>query len=207
GEDSHAATVFSVLCRPFAISTVSVVNVCYRGRMAARRYQGSFDHPLRAFLIGMSLLVLLFGGFVVGIEAGTNPRRVADIQTVTIDGQTITLAANTETVTTTILKDGKTKLVRVPGESFTRVVTVTEQGEVVLIGVVAPAKTLDGGRTVVPAVVTTLANPVTLPASTVTLPPETLTDIVTSTVTETETSTVTETVIEPAGSEPDSTSP
>jgi hypothetical protein len=182
-----------------AISTVLVVKVCYRGPMAARRYQGSFEHPLRAFVIGMSLLVLLFGGFVVGIEAGTNPRRVSDVQTVTIDGQTITLAAHARTVTTKILKDGKTKLVSVPGESFTRVVTVTKEGKVILIGVVAPAKTIDGGRTVVPAAVTTLANPVTLPASTVTLPPETLTEIVTATVTETQTATVTETVTDTGG--------
>lgn len=183
------------------------MKVCYRGGMPARRYQGSFEHPVRAFAVGMTLLVLLFSGFALGIEAGTKPHRVADVQTVTIDGQTVTLAGDTRTVTTTVLKDGKTKLVRVPGESFTRVVTVTKRGDVVLIGVVAPAKTIDGGRTVVPAVVTTLANPVTLPSSTVTLPPETVTSIATSTVTQTDTQTVTETVTDTSSSAPSSTSP
>jgi len=153
----------------------------------------------------MSLLVLLFCGFAVGIEAGTKPRRVSDVQTVTINGETVTLAADTHTVTTTVLKDGKTRLVRVPGESFTRVVTVTQKGEIVLIGVVAPATTVDG-RTVVPAV-TTLAEPVTLPAETVTLPPETVTDTQTETVTETQTETVTETVTDSSGEQPSSTSP
>ena len=41
--------------------------------MRDSRYHGSFDHPVRAFLIGVTLLVLLFGGFVVGTEAGTHP--------------------------------------------------------------------------------------------------------------------------------------
>ncbi|MDX6551764.1 MAG: hypothetical protein QOH74_252 [Gaiellales bacterium] len=174
--------------------------------MAARRYQGSFEHPVRAFLIGMSLLVLLFGGFVVGIEAGTKPRQVSDVQTVTIDGKTITLAPSTDTVAETILKNGKTRLVRVAGESFTRVVTVTKEGRTILIGVVTPART-DQGGTVIPAAMTTLPEPVTLPASTVTLPPETITQISTSTVTETTTSTVTETVNGTSGAEPSSTSP
>ena len=41
--------------------------------MRGARYHGGFDHPVRSFVIGVALLVLLFGGFVVGVEAGTHP--------------------------------------------------------------------------------------------------------------------------------------
>jgi len=177
---------------PLCVFRVLVVGVCYRGPVATRRYQGSFDHPVRAFFIGMSLLMLLFGGFAVGIEAGTDPRRVADVQTITVDGETLTLAADPKTVTEKELRDGKTKLVRVKGESFTRVVTVTKEGRIVLIGGVDPAEPGEG-KPVLPTAVTTLAEPVTLPAETVTLPPETFTETATTTVTETATVTVTET--------------
>jgi hypothetical protein len=162
--------------------------------MAPRRYHGSFDHPVRAFAIGMTLLVLLFGGFVIGIEAGTKPTSVsAAVRTVTIDGQTVTLPGDTKTVTSTILKNGKTILVQVPGEQFTRVITVRDDGSRFVVGVVAPARTTQGGR-VVPASVVTLTEAVPVPA--VTLPATTVTETATetSTVTETATSTVTETV-------------
>ena len=63
--------------------------------MRDSRYHGSFDHPVRAFLIGVTLLVLLFGGFVVGIEAGTNPieQTGATVRVVTMKGhvQTVTV--------------------------------------------------------------------------------------------------------------------
>jgi hypothetical protein len=190
---------------PFCGFRVLVGEVCYRGPMPARRYQGSFDHPVRAFFIGMSLLMLLFGGFVVGIEAGTNPRRVADVQTITVNGKTLTLAADPQTITATELRDGKTKLVRVKGESFTRVVTVTKEGRTVVIGVVAPAKTVDG--TVLPTDITPLQTPVTLPPTTVTvtLPLETTTVTTTEVVTTTVTSTVTDTGS--GSSEPSETTP
>jgi hypothetical protein len=57
------------------------------------RYHGSFEHPVRAFLIGVTLLVLLFGGFVVGTEAGTHPIEQAGAteRVVTMTGRTKTV--------------------------------------------------------------------------------------------------------------------
>src|SRR4051794_41244506 len=57
--------------------------------MRQSQYQGGFDHPVRAFVIGVTLLVLLFGGFAVGIEAGTHPRTLG-VSTVEVSGTAVT---------------------------------------------------------------------------------------------------------------------
>jgi hypothetical protein len=89
--------------------------------MRGGQYQGGFDHPLRAFLIGVTLLVLLFGGFVVGVEAGTNPRSLA-VSTIKVSG-----TASTDVVTQKVhsrLITVQGKVVTLPGTSTTRVVKV-----------------------------------------------------------------------------------
>jgi hypothetical protein len=86
------------------------------------RYHGGFDHPVRAFLIGVTLLVLLFGGFVVGTEAGTHPTEQAGAteRVVTMTGSTKTVA-----VTATFLRtvsNGHTSVVKLPGSVHREVV-------------------------------------------------------------------------------------
>jgi hypothetical protein len=142
------------------------------------RYHGSFDHPVRAFLIGVTLLVLLFGGFVVGTEAGKNPieQTSAAVRVVTTKGHVETIAVPVPAVRTVI--DGRTRVVTLPGTVRQQVVggktTYT-------YAAIEPAPGADSGLTVsgatifVPTTVT-----VTTPPETVTSPPETVT------VTETE---------------------
>jgi len=142
------------------------------------RYHGSFDHPVRAFLIGVTLLVLLFGGFVVGTEAGKNPieQTSAAVRVVTTKGHVETIAVPVPAVRTVI--DGRTRVVTLPGTVRRQVVggktTYT-------YAAIEPAPGADSGLTVsgatifVPTTVT-----VTTPPETVTSPPETVT------VTETE---------------------
>ncbi len=146
--------------------------------MRDSRYHGSFDHPVRAFLIGVTLLVLLFGGFVVGTEAGTHPieqtREAVSVVTVKGHVQTTTVAVGRRVV------NGQTSVVTLPGLVRREVVG----GKTTLVySALEPAPGGSSGVTdsgaslfVVPTTVT-----VTTPPDTVTAPP------VTVTVTETET--------------------
>ncbi len=141
--------------------------------MRDSRYHGSFDHPVRAFLIGVTLLVLLFGGFAVGIEAGTHPieRTGAAVQVLTTKGRVQTITVPVPVVRTVI--NGHTSVVTLPGAVRRQVVggktTYT-------YGTIEPAPGADTGITdsaatvFVPTTVT-----VTEPPETVTSPPETVT--------------------------------
>jgi hypothetical protein len=141
------------------------------------RYQVSFDHPVRAFVIGVTLLVLLFGGFVVGIEAGKNPieQTGAAVRVVTTKGRVQTITVPVPVVRTVI--NGHSSVVTLPGEVRRQVVggktTYT-------YGAIVPAPGADTGITdsaatvFVPTTVT-----VTSPPETVTSPPETVTVTVT----------------------------
>jgi hypothetical protein len=144
------------------------------------RYHGSFDHPVRAFLIGVTLLVLLFGGFVVGIEAGKNP-----IEQTSAAVRVVTLKGHVQTTTVPVpvgrnVSNGLTSVVRLPGSVHRQVVG----GKTIYVyRAIEPAPSGSSGVTdsgaslfVVPTTVT-----VTTPPETVTAPPETVT------VTETET--------------------
>ena len=147
--------------------------------MRDSRYHGSFDHPVRAFLIGVTLLVLLFGGFVVGIEAGKNPieQTSAAVRVVTTKGHVQTIRSRCRCAH----RDQRPhQRVTLPGTVRRQVVggktTYT-------YGVIEPAPGADTG-------ITDSAATVFVPTTvTVTTPPDT----VISTVTETETTTVTET--------------
>ena len=84
--------------------------------MRDSRYHGSFDHPVRAFLIGVTLLVLLFGGFVVGTEAGKNPieQTSAAVRVVTTKGHVRDDHGPGVPVVRTVI-NGHTSVVTLPG--------------------------------------------------------------------------------------------
>ena len=149
--------------------------------MRDSRYHGGFDHPVRAFLIGVTLLVLLFGGFVVGIEAGKNPieQTGAAVRVVTTKGHVHTVTVGLPVVSTVI--DGRTSVVTLPGSVRRRVVVIHRHGKTIYAyATIQPA--FAGGTSL-----TNSASTVYEPAPvTVTTPPETVTaPPVTVTVTET----------------------
>jgi hypothetical protein len=148
------------------------------------QYQGGFEHPLRAFLIGTGLLVLLFGGFAVGIEASTHPLESTDAAR-TVRGASVRTVTVQQPVVRTVIK-GNGKVVRLPGSTTTQVVVIHRDGRT-LLGYLAPAPTADSGAPDAAGGASTVYVPA---PTTVTEPP------VTETVTEppvTETVTVTET--------------
>src|SRR6478672_6900964 len=141
--------------------------------MRHSQYQGGFDHPVRAFVIGVTLLVLLFGGFALGVGAGTPPRTLA-VSTVEVSGT------------------GGTKVVTLPGTTTTKVVRVIvvrdHQGRVHYY--LQPASTATSGEPLAAAstvVLTgspiTITGPPTTVTQTDTAPAATVTDIQTVTVT------------------------
>jgi hypothetical protein len=94
-------------------------------------YQGSFDHPVRSFLIGVGLLVLLFGGFVVGIEASSQPSASGGTRTLTVGGQRLRVVTVQQPgVRTTV--GGSTKIVRLHRPA--RTAAVVGDGGLTLFG-------------------------------------------------------------------------
>jgi hypothetical protein len=145
------------------------------------RYQGSFDHPVRAFLIGVSLLVLLFGGFVVGIEAGTHPieQTGGAVRVVTTKRHVRTVTVGLPVARTVI--NGRTKVVTLPGSVRRQVVVIHHGGKTIYAyAAIEPAP---DGDTSVTNSASTVYEPapgtVTTPPETVTSPPETVTVTVT----------------------------
>lgn len=154
--------------------------------MRQAKYHGGFDHPRRAFLLGVGLLVLLFGGFAVGIEAGTHPMDPTSAALRVVSGGVRTVTVQTPVVRTVIR--GNTRVVRLEGATRTQVVVLHDHGKTIF-AYETPQST---GGTVDGTPVTDSAPTVyTVAAETVTLPP--------ITVTETEPP-VTVTVTEPASS-------
>jgi hypothetical protein len=142
------------------------------------RYHGSFEHPVRAFVIGVTLLVLLFGGFVVGVEAGTHPLEQAVVTRLTVtDPQvsTRTVAALTTRV------DGHTRIIHVASKR-TRVVIIRLHGKK-FIYVATPGSTATSGpqSAAAPTLLTVPTDTVTVtePPDTVAEPPVTVTVTVT----------------------------
>ena len=156
--------------------------------MRHSQYQGGFDHPVRAFVIGVTLLVLLFGGFAVGVEAGTHPRTLA-VSTIKVSG-TATTTVVTQKVNSHVVKV-QGEVVTLPGTTTTRVVRVIvvrdHQGRVHYY--LQPASTSSSGEPLAAATVVLTGAPITItgPPTTVTqtetVPGSTVTD--TQTVTET----------------------
>jgi hypothetical protein len=154
--------------------------------MRHSQYQGGLDHPVRAFVIGVTLLVLLFGGFAVGIEAGTHPRTLA-ASTIKVSG---TVGTPQKVNSRVITVQGE--VVTLPGTTATKVVRVIvvrdHQGRVHYY--LQPASTSSSGVPLAAAstvVLTgspiTITGPPTTVTQTDTAPPTTVTE--TQTVTET----------------------
>ena len=156
--------------------------------MRHSQYQGGFDHPVRAFVIGVTLLVLLFGGFAVGVEAGTHPRTLA-VSTIKVSG-TATTTVVTQKVNSHVVKV-QGEVVKLPGTTTTRVVRVIvvrdHQGRVHYY--LQPASTSSSGEPLAASTVVLTGSPITI-----TGPPTTVTQTETvpgTTVTDTQTVTVT----------------
>src|SRR6476661_6439154 len=155
--------------------------------MRHSQYQGGFDHPVRAFVIGVTLLVLLFGGFAVGVGAGTPPRTVA-VSTVEVSGTGGTTVVTKKVNSGVITVQGQ--VVTLPGSTTTkvvRVIVVTDhQGRVHYY--LQPASTSSSGVPLAAASTVVLTgSPITGPTTTVTqtdtAPGTTVTEIQTVTVT------------------------
>ncbi len=81
-------------------------------------YHGGFEHPVRSFVIGTTLLVLLFFGFVAGIELGSPPAGSATTtRLVEGTGQTV-LVPTTETKTISVPSSAQVKWRVIDGEKY-----------------------------------------------------------------------------------------
>jgi hypothetical protein len=139
-------------------------------------YQGGFEHPVRSFLIGIALLVLLFGGFVVGIEAGTQPSASGGTRTLTVGGQRLRVVTVQQPVVKTTVGRATT-IVRLLGPG--RTAAVVRDGDSTLVGYLSQQHR---GRIV--------SSSAFREAGTIYLPsPVTVTETVTETVTQTVTDT------------------
>jgi hypothetical protein len=151
--------------------------------MRERAYHGGFEHPVRAFVIGVTLLALLFGGFVVGIEAGTKPSDGTVLRVVT--HHRVRYVTVPEPVTSTVVSNGRTEVVTLPGSERTRIVVIHRNGRT-LVAYEGPATNGTSGPLQTLYVATPQTVTETGTGTTVTLPGTT--ETVTQTVTETDTS-------------------
>jgi hypothetical protein len=190
--------------------------------MRSGRYGGGFDHPLRSFLVGMGLLVLLVAGFVIGVDVGgvdqttdgTVTRRVRDVCTVLLAADTRAGAARgrpryvvIDHVRWRVIHVREAPPARPGGRTRLRVVAVPPSsdpsGATVVVTVTPPAATTQGDGT--PPV--TLLRTVTVDAPAVVTSASTVTATITETVTETVTEPTTDTTAtttEPAPPPPSS---
>lgn len=152
-----------------------------------RDYHGAFRHPMRAFLIGIGVIVLTLSGFA--LAAGISPSRQSSRLVVTrIDGK-VRVVTQTQPVLTTVVS-GRVQTITLPGTSG-QVVVVRVRGKhtvrIVRVPAFEPATSgdaLQGAAISAGTVTETVYDPVTLtvtgPASTVTEtvtePPTTTTD-------------------------------
>ncbi len=147
-----------------------------------RAYHGGFEHPVRAFVIGVTLIVLLFGGFVVGIEAGTTPSDGTVLRVVT--HHRVRYVTVPEPVTSTVVRDGQTEVVTLPGSERTRIVVIHRNGRT-LFAYQTPSSNGTTGSLETLYVASPQTVTETEAGTTVTLPGTT--ETVTQTVTETDT--------------------
>jgi|SoiMethySBSTD1v2_1073268.scaffolds.fasta_scaffold1299917_2 hypothetical protein len=154
-------------------------------------YHGGFEHPVRSFVIGTTLLVLLFFGFVAGIELGSPPAGSATTtRLVEGTGQTV-LVPTTETKTISVPSSAQVKWRVIDGEKY---VIIHQPGKKQVVYKVKylPSEITSDGTSAAAAAAVRL---VTVEVPTVTT--ETVTSEVPVTVTDTVTETVTETVTGP----------
>jgi ABC-type Fe3+-hydroxamate transport system substrate-binding protein len=144
---------------------------------------------LRAFFVGTGLLVLLVGGWVIGVEAGSPPSAVRmETRLVTQFGQPkLQVITVPQPVVSTVVSD-RTRTVRIKGVGPTRIVVLHTGGKEVVAYLPVDQ---------VPALTAAAAN---TPLTVYVPQPVTITETVTegSTETVTETQTATETVTETA---------
>ena len=148
---------------------------------------------MRAFLVGSGLLVLLLGGWVVGVEAGgpPTPTRV-ETRLVTQFGQPkLQMVTVSQPVVSTVVSD-RTKIVRINGVGPTRVVVIHTGGQELVAYLPVDQ---------VPALTAAAAD---TPLTVYVPQPVTVTETVSETVTETQTETQTETVTQTTDSTPTS---
>src|SRR5690348_1322631 len=139
--------------------------------MSRLDYHGQFDHPVRAFAFGIALILLLGGGFAVGIQTGGKPESASGVETVTRKVGAVRVVTVPTPVTRTLVRDGVSTVVKVPK---TRVVIVKEKGHSVLGFLESGSSTADTSPTTV-------------------LLPNIAAPLQTTTITETQLQTVTET--------------
>jgi hypothetical protein len=141
------------------------------------KYHGGFEHPVRSFVIGVTLLVLLFGGFVIGVEAGTHPlEQTAVTRIVGSQGSVHDVTVQQPVVRTVI--NGRTRFIRL-SSTRTRVVVIHRDGKTIIAYEPAAGSTATSGpdSAVAPTLYTVPTTTVTVtePATTVTEPPVTVT--------------------------------
>jgi hypothetical protein len=140
-------------------------------------YHGQFDHPVRAFAFGVALILLLGGGFVVGIQAGGKSESASGVETVVRKVGTVRVVTVPTPVTRTVVRNGVSTVVTVPK---TRVVILKEKGHSVLGFLESGSSTADASPTTV-----------LLPNIAAPLETTTVTETQLETVTETQSTTVT----------------
>lgn len=159
-------------------------------------YRGGFDHPLRAFGLGMALIALLVLGFVLGTGlAGDDTVSVERVRIVTRVGKPrVRVVTRAEPVVRTVVR-GRTRLVRLPGSVVYRIERVPASSggvrTVFRVQTVRVPEPATSTPTRLARAATTFFAP---EASTVTVT-ETATETVGRTLTQTETVTHTETAI------------
>src|SRR4029079_14996819 len=157
-------------------------------------YHGGFEHPVRSFVIGTTLLVLLFSGFVAGIELGSPPAGSATTtRLVEGTGQTV-LVPTTETKTISVPSSAQVKWRVIDGEKYVIIHQPGKKQVVYKVKYLPSEITSDGAS----AAAASAVRLVTVEVPTVTT--ETVTSEVPVTVTDTVTETVTETVTAPGTS-------
>jgi len=122
---------------------------------------------VRSFVIGVTLLVLLFGGFVIGVEAGTHPMEQAAVTRI-VAGSPGSLHAMTVRIPTVI--HGRTRLVTVPSTERNFVVVRRDGRIVLLVEPRAGSTGMSGPQSAAsPTAITLPTSTVTEPGSTVTV--------------------------------------
>ncbi|HEX2587213.1 MAG TPA: hypothetical protein VHL51_03025 [Gaiellales bacterium] len=144
--------------------------------MRGAKYHGGFDHPVRSFVIGVTLLVLLFGGFVIGVEAGTHPLEQTAVTRI-VGSQGSVHAVTVQPVVSTVI-NGRTRFIPV-SSTRTRVVVIHRNGKTIIAYEPAPGSTAASGPdSAAPPTLYTMPTTtvtVTEPGTTVTEPPVTVT--------------------------------
>jgi hypothetical protein len=142
--------------------------------MRGAKYHGGFDHPVRSFVIGVTLLVLLFGGFVIGVEAGTHPLEQTAVTRI-VGSQGSVHDVTVQPVVSTVI-NGRTRFIRL---SSTRTRVVVIHGKTIIAYEPAPGSTAASGpdSAAPPTLYTVPTTTVTVtePGTTVTEPPVTVT--------------------------------